>query len=130
MKSIAIPATLLALLLAGSPTAAEYGVQSQENAMVERGGNTDGSMDLMIENRGELIEIRLVGSAEEPLRVEYELVVEGPSKTVHHGKSTLSGGREQILSTVKIAASDEFCAKLHVVEEGGREYALQRGTCA
>ena len=98
--------------------------------MSEQTDMAEASMDLTVDRKGELIEIKVVGLAKDPLGVEYELVVEGASRTVHRGKSMLAGGQEKVLSTVKVSASDDFCASLRVTEAGGREYALHRGACA
>lgn len=130
MKQTLVSAALLVSLVAGGSASAENGVRLKESVVSARCEKTDGSMDLAFRHDGDLIEIEVVGSAEDPLGVEYELVVEGASRTVHRGKSTLSGSEVKVLSKVKVTASDDTCARLHVIEDGGREYSLHRGACS
>lgn len=89
-----------------------------------------GALDLVVEERGDLVTVTVVGQAEEASRVEYELVVEGSSRTAHRGKSEVRPGAAQVLSTVRVNRNPGYCATLSVKQDGSEEYVIRRGACA
>ena len=75
------------------------------------------------------VEISLIGHSDTTLTVEYQLDVQGRSRTRHLGKTNLAAGQRAILSKVRIAAEAGWCAKLTVSQSDGASYEETAGTC-
>ncbi len=79
---------------------------------------------------GDAAEISLIGRSDQALTVEYELEVEGRSRTRHRGKTSLAAGQRAVLSKVRIDTDGDWCARLTVSQSDGASYEETAGPCS
>ena len=76
------------------------------------------------------VEIELVANSPVTQQVEYEVDLEGNSRSRHRGNTSLPAGESQVLSRMKTSASAGWCATVTVSEASGAKYTLTAGDCA
>lgn len=76
-----------------------------------------------------MAEIIVRSNASVPMRVEYELSVEGNNRTHHKGATTVMPGEGHILSRVRVSNNSAWCATLDVKQDDGLQYRLSEGGC-
>lgn len=88
------------------------------------------ALSLFVEERDDIIEVRLIGLAQRAQEVSYALEVTGQSTSRHRGRTTLAAGNEAVLSTMRASAGATWCVRLTAQEEGQEPYEITRGDCA
>lgn len=78
---------------------------------------------------GDIVEVQLKGASDRTQAVSYSLEVTGDSSSRHRGRTTLAANSSQVLSTVKVSANGEWCARVTVEEEDRAPYELTEGSC-
>lgn len=82
-----------------------------------------------IEDGGQ-VTVQVFGNSPRTQRISFTVEVTGQSHSKHSGSLTLAANDPQTLSTLKVGASGDWCAKITVEEEARAPYQLLRGTCA
>jgi len=87
------------------------------------------AVDLEVNKDGEQIEVLLHGHSDRNQRVSFEIEVTGNSNSRHRGSTTLAANSPQVLSTIKLSARGDWCARVTVEEEDRAPYELTEGSC-
>lgn len=82
----------------------------------------------VIEEAG-TVEIQVIANSQVAQQVEFTAELSGASNSRHHSNTSLAAGNRQVLSRMKIAGSDTWCAKVDVSESSGASYTLNAGDC-
>lgn len=114
----------LALFLA--PVFAAAATAEEAHVMTDR----PPALNLEVEARDGMLDVRLVGLSPQAVEVRYTLEVTGSSTSRHSGATTLTAGARAVLSTLRTTTAGEWCVKLEAAEAGRAPYTLTRGTCA
>jgi hypothetical protein len=88
------------------------------------------ALTLVVEERDDIIEVRLIGLSPRAQAVSYALEVTGQSTSRHRGATTLAAGSEAVLSTMRTSAGSGWCVRLTAQEDGQEPYEITRGECA
>lgn len=87
------------------------------------------AVDLEVNRDGDQIEVLLNANSDRSQRIAFEIEVTGNSNSRHRGSTTLAANSPQILSTIKVSANGEWCARVTVEEEDRAPYELTEGSC-
>lgn len=120
-----IIAGLAALLAAALPTASP-----ETPAMPDTTTQAPRALNLEVESKDGMLEVRLTGLSERAQAVTYALEVTGTSTSSHRGATRLAAGTEAVLSTLRTSAGADWCVKLVAEEEGRAPYEITRGSCS
>ena len=91
--------------------------------------NQHRALTLTSQENGKMTEIIVTAQTDNPVQVSYKLAVAGDSSTRHSGSTRLSPGTDQVLSRVRIARAERWCATLDVKQGDGLAYRLTNGPC-
>ena len=98
---------------------------SMESAMAE----DTHALALDVSEKADLVEVLLRANSPHAQTVEYTLEVTGNSSSTHRGKTALQANTPAVLTTVRTAKNESWCARLVVTEQGREPYELTRGSC-
>lgn len=118
----------IAALLAGA--AATAPANSEIPAMPQAASESPRALNLDVEMKGGMLEVRLTGLSPHAQAVSYSLEITGTSTSRHRGSTRLAAGTQAVLSTMRTSAGDDWCVKLVAEEEGRAPYEVIHGTCA
>lgn len=88
------------------------------------------ALTLDVQQRGSMIEVRLIGHSPRAQQVSYALEISAQSTSRHRGKTTLAADTMAVLSTMRTETGGKgWCVKLVAEDEGGAPYEVTRGDC-
>lgn len=88
------------------------------------------ALSLEVEEGAGAVAIHLVAQSPVRQKVAYTATLTGSSRSRHSGATTIPAGERQVLSRMRTAFVDGWCAEVEVEEETGAPYRLTAGDCA
>lgn len=82
----------------------------------------------VIESAGQ-VEIEVIANSPVTQQIDIKASLTGASNSNHNSNTSVAAGNRQVLSRMKMAGSDTWCAKVDVTEASGANYTLTAGDC-
>ena len=100
--------------------------RSEENEMAVKSNR---ALLLRTREKGDMAEIEVIANSSDVMNVTYKLNVFGRNTTRHSGSTKVYPDAEMLLSRVRVAAEEHWCAKLEVKQDNGLSYQLESDGC-
>ena len=78
---------------------------------------------------GDAVQLRVISNGSRSAALEFSLEVSGASRSRHRSKTSISKGDEQVLATVRVSKTQDWCAKLELSEDGQPPVVIEEGAC-
>lgn len=88
------------------------------------------AISMQVSDDGGEVNIALVAHSAVEQAVAYEIEIQGASRAVHKGRTTIPAHEERVLSRFKVNYTDDWCAHARIRENAGEAYTLNAGPCA
>lgn len=82
----------------------------------------------VIETAGS-VEIEVIADSAVTQQIDFTAELTGSSNARHSSSTSVAAGNRQVLSRMKAAGSETWCAKVEVKEASGANYTLTAGDC-
>lgn len=89
----------------------------------------DRALSLKVTETADTVEIEVVADSAVTQQIEFTAELTGASNSRHKSDTSVAAGNRQVLSRMKISASESWCAKVDVSEASGAKYTLTAGDC-
>ena len=89
----------------------------------------DRALSLQVTETADTVEIEVVADSAVTQQIAFTAELSGASNSRHKSDTSIAAGKRQVLSRMKISASDSWCAKVDVTEGTGAKYTLTSGDC-
>ena len=97
--------------------------------MVSASTSDTRALSLKVVEHSNSVEIEVVADSAVTQQIDFEVELTGASNSRHKSSSSVAAGDRQVLSKLRMSASDDWCAKLKVSESTGAKYTLTAGEC-